>query len=246
MAIANRIPPESSPAPVLNDLFRAYQGTIIILRGWDEPEECMPLVKRLIPIAEALQQGDPANQAYRTTLMATYKLAGSVASDRGDWSYAVSAIEKEFQLKADAPLTVYAWQTLGREKLSLAFIQSALKNSDAANRNKREALDAFQNERKLALSASAGAGTESSNLASRATASNWIAATYESLGDLRAAATYHEESSSEAAAASDADPGNADRREVMLDRRGLAVRARWLLGGSDATFPTIPRLGGSV
>jgi serine/threonine protein kinase/tetratricopeptide (TPR) repeat protein len=248
----NRTPIESMPA--FGRRLLAEQYLYLIEQGfrfWDEQEEALPLCRRVVPVLEAVLQGDPNNQQFRMTLDMAYRSLGALEGDFRNFPALIDNYEKAMKLDVTAtrsptaPADVGAnqrWLQVGQIKIRIAGALAAARKPDAATQALRDALESFQRGRRMAETAQASGNRNFAAMRDLVGADRWSAFTLERLGERKEALEYARQALSLAVTLAASDQGTRSNQDALDDARGVAVRLAWLTSGPAADFRSI--LGG--
>ena len=242
IALANRTPFEGEPARLQDQFAGIYGSASLELRFWEEQKEALPLSRRILPVLESLHRNDPKNSHYRTELIDAYRNTGNLIEDIGDdWRATVDNYENARKLALEVPeSTAEFWLLQGKHTLDIASVRKIIGEPEREIEEWRVALGMFQRSRQFAAQARSASGLNFAAIRNMAAASQWIAFTREQLGDLVKAESDRAEALLYNQELSKADPSNPSNRDLVSDARASAVRLRWLTGGANADFSTIP------
>ena len=106
-------------------------------------EESAVLLKRVLPVAEALVQDNPANNLYRDTLVRVYRAAATAFAGLGD---SVSSVDFEEKVLKLEPAPVFPGDSYqrGLRLARIASVELRLGHRESAQGRWREALEMFQ------------------------------------------------------------------------------------------------------
>ena len=236
VAFADRTPLEDAPAPIQGIFSGIYLRAIGLLHDWAEPEEALPLTRRVLPVVEKLNVNDSKNAAYRATLVNAYRSVGKIMADLGDWPATIEVCTKAMRVAMEVPEDTSAfWGLNGKATLSIAAAWRITGANDKAAERWREALEMFQRSRRFAERARSATKLDLLALRNMATADKWIAFTREQLGDLREALNDRKEAASFEDELAKADPASPSYRERAADARGALGRLQLSMGLDGAT-----------
>ncbi len=110
-------------------------------------EESTAILKRIVPVLEAMVRDHPGNDLYRDTLLQAYRTAALAFLGLGDLARSLHFDEKALQLQQVSALTPISTRAACDRALLLArtgSLQLRLGSRKAAQRTWREALDGFE------------------------------------------------------------------------------------------------------
>jgi tetratricopeptide (TPR) repeat protein len=244
---ANRTPMETiASAHSRWDFAASYLQFIQSLWRWDEQEEALPLCRRVIPVLEALMQGDPKNPLFRQSLDQAYRFLGTLEGDLGNYPALIENYRKALQLDKAGQNDIdnQNWIQRSAYQARIAVAQAIGGESDAARQSWRDALQTLESARAIAERARAANSRNFGPMRDIIQDDRRMAFTLERLGDRKQALDVAQQALSLAAALVRGDPQTRANQELLEDQRGISARLTWLTSGPTADFRSI--LGGEA
>src|SRR5579871_547761 len=226
--------------PVKREWADLYLYSIRGLVLWDEPQESLPLCRRVLPVLEALHRSEPNNEAYRTELVVTYRAAESAFVNSGLIEEGLETARKILLIEGANPRKdATYWLNQGLTQAKIGSLQARLGKPEAAHASWLSALDSFEKSRAEAAKFRSEHADDRTALQNLADAERRIAFLDELLGNREEALRRMKEAIAHQAALADSDSARADWAAQIRNFRAEGVRLQWLIAGEQGDYQAL-------
>jgi eukaryotic-like serine/threonine-protein kinase len=216
---------------------------LAVIRGlylWEEPQEALPVCRRVLPVLEAQHRAEPNNEAYRAELVTVYRAAETVYVNSGMPQEGLATSQKILELEGanprrDAPY----WLNQGVTQAKIGSLEAGAGKSEAAQASWKKALELFEKGRGEASKVHAEHGDDRAALSNLAMAERRMALLDELLGNRTEALGRIKEAIAHQAALADADSATPLWAVQLRNFRAEGVRIEWLIDGEQGDYQSL-------
>ncbi len=201
-------------------------------------EDSAALLRRLLPILEALVHDDPGNNLYRNTLLQGYQAAGKAFRGLGDLAGSLDFEEKSLKLQP-APASLDDRYQRAVQLARIASLEVVLGHGETARETRQQTLAAFVKSAEESEKLWSAGQQNLHALDTLRRSESGEALALENLGDLPQALRLYRSSYTHATAMFQIDSQTAAYRDQVRATRADAVRLLWATAGGGGNYRTL-------